>query len=65
MKFAHLALALVTALSGAGPALAQAAYTAASELVADLLHSGTLTASSPWLGYDSLNTLFPTVSTQE
>ena len=28
MKFAHLALALVTALTGAGPALAQAPYPA-------------------------------------
>jgi len=48
-----------------GPALAQAGYTAASELAHELLESGTLTASSPWLGYGPLNTLFPIAPTQE
>ena len=48
-----------------GPALAQAAYTAASELAHELLDSGTLTASSPWLGYGPLNALLPTVPSQE
>ena len=48
-----------------GPALAQAAYTAAGELARELLNSGTLTASSPWLGFGSLNALLPTVSSQE
>ncbi|HEY0165682.1 MAG TPA: isocitrate lyase/phosphoenolpyruvate mutase family protein [Jatrophihabitans sp.] len=48
-----------------GPALARAAYTTASELAHELLDSGTLTASSPWLGYDSLNALLPTVPTKE
>lgn len=48
-----------------GPALALAAYTTAGELAGELLGSGTLTASSPWLGYGSLNDLFPTVPTEE
>ena len=48
-----------------GPALALAAYTTANELAGELLRSGTLTASSPWLRYGSLNDLFPTVPTEE
>ncbi|WP_276611636.1 isocitrate lyase/PEP mutase family protein [Cryptosporangium phraense] len=48
-----------------GPAPAQAAYTTASELARELLHFGILTAASPWLSYGSLNTLLPTVPTQE
>ncbi len=48
-----------------GPALAQAAYTAAGELARELLGAGTLTAGSPWLGYGALNTLFPPAPTEE
>jgi len=48
-----------------GPALAQAAYTAAGALAHELLDSGTVTAASPWLGYGALNTLLPSVPTQE
>jgi 2-methylisocitrate lyase-like PEP mutase family enzyme len=42
-----------------GPSLAEAAYTVASRLARELLESGTLTASAPWLGYGELNALLP------
>ena len=44
-----------------GPALAQAAYTVAGDLARELLDAGTLTASTPWLGYGPLNSLLPEV----
>ncbi len=41
-----------------GPALAQAIYTIARQLAAELLTEGRLTAESPWLSYAQLNSLF-------
>lgn len=48
-----------------GPALALAAYTAASELARDFLHVGALTVTSPQLDYASLNALLPATPIQE
>lgn len=44
-----------------GPALTQAVCTLTRQLAAELLTQGRLTATPPWLDYDSLNSLFPPV----